>query len=345
MSVSEIRTENVTRCPLCGTEDRRVLYTGLRDRLFGAPGEWNLKGCGLSGTAYLDPRPLPEDIGKAYTTYYTHSAPAQPAGDSLVHRFYRRIRDGYLGRRWGYDNGLRTWQKTLAPLLYLHPGRRADLDFSVMYLETTPGGRLLDVGCGNGEFIERMKKLGWYVEGIDLDENAVRVARERGLEVRAGTLESQRYPSMSFDAVTMSHVIEHVHAPIALMRECYRLLKPGGRLVIVTPNASSMGHKYFKEAWRGLEPPRHLCIFTPSSLDRLVKGAGFKRCRISSTIRDANTMMITSRRIGQASGYLTGCRRPRLVEVWGRTMQFLEWAALKVDPDIGEEIASVSVKR
>ncbi len=344
MSGGEIRAENVTRCPLCGDEDRRVLYTGLRDRLFGAPGEWTLKACGRCGTAYLDPRPIAEDIGKAYATYYTHSGPVQPKGNSPVHRFYRAIKDGYLGRRWGYDKGLRTWQKTLAPLLYLHPGRRAQLDFTVMYLGAMPGASLLDVGCGSGALIERLGNLGWRAEGLDLDPLAVKTGQERGLRVHLGTLEDPPYSDASFDAITMSHVIEHVHDPHALLRECHRVLKPGGRLVIVTPNIRSLGHKQFNAAWRGLEPPRHLQIFTPEALGRLGQEAGFQKPSVSTTMQSANWMYVASESIRHTGTYAMDESESWIAKLRGRVMQHLEWAVLKANPDVGEEIVSVMEK-
>ena len=339
MNRGEIRTENVTRCPLCGDEDRRVLYTGLRDRLFGTPGEWTLKECGRCATAYLDPRPIAEDIGKAYAGYYTHSAPPQPKGNSPVHRFYRAIKEGYLGWRWGYDKGLRTWQKMLAPLLYLHPGRRAQLDFTVMYLGAMPGAHLLDVGCGSGALIERLGNLGWLAEGVDPDPLAVRTAQERGLLVHLGTLEDRSYSDASFDAVTVSHVIEHVYQPHSLLRECHRILKPGGRLVVATPNIRSLGHKQFNAAWRGLEPPRHLQILSPSALLYLAERAGFRNSSVQTSMQSADFIYATSRSIQRSDTYASRIERLR-----GRVMQHLEWAALRARPDVGEEIVAVLEK-
>ena len=92
---------------------------------------------------------------------------------------------------------------------------------------------------------------------------AVQVARQRGLEVDCGAVEDQRYPAAAFDAVTLNHVIEHVPDPLATVAECRRLLKPGGRLLMFTPNAGSLAHWMFGRDWRGLEPPRHLHLFAP----------------------------------------------------------------------------------
>lgn len=349
MNEDAIRTEEVPRCPLCGNGKCEVLYAGLRDRLFGVPGEWTLRRCRRCGLVFLDPRPIPEDVQKAYSGYCTHSISEppksnQPKKTSLARRIYRMAKDGYLGKRWGYYNGLEKWQIALAPLIYLLPNRRADLDFSVMHLKATPGGRLVDVGCGNGTLIERLKNLGWRVEGVELDGLAAQVARRRNLEVYYGTLEARNYPDESFDAVTISHVIEHVYDPLQLLRECHRILKPQGRLIVATPNLSSWGHKYFKAAWLGLDPPRHLQVFTSSLLVLLAKRAGFHRFELSTTIREADEVFIASRSIQRTGSYIIGGPQSRTTRILARGVQLLEWAVLKVKCNVGEEIVVVLEK-
>jgi SAM-dependent methyltransferase len=106
------------------------------------------------------------------------------------------------------------------------------------------------------------------------------VATKNGLDVALGSLEQQCYPSEHFDAVTLSHVIEHVPDPVGTLVECARLLKKGGKLVIATPNNASLGHRLFGRNWRGLEPPRHLHIFSPQSLRRTLGMAGFQNITI-----------------------------------------------------------------
>src|SRR5208283_4697550 len=113
-------------------------------------------------------------------------------------------------------------------------------------------------GCGDGRFLALMRDAGWDVYGIEPDPVAAKVAqRELGTSVTVGALEDAGFPDEAFDAVTLSHVIEHVHDPVALLAECRRVLKPDGSVVIVTPNIRSLGHQKFQSLWRGLEPPRH----------------------------------------------------------------------------------------
>ncbi|MDW8308303.1 MAG: class I SAM-dependent methyltransferase [Verrucomicrobiales bacterium] len=271
-----IGTEARPRCCLCGAEGR-PLYAGLRDRLFSAPGVWSLRQCpdGRCGLLWLDPMPRAEEIARAYARYYTHAAVGNGSASALK-RAWRTWKAAYLTERFGYNGeAKRGPTRALAALMYLLPVRRRDVEASVRYLPAQPGGRLLDVGCGSGDWLVQMRARGWQVEGLDFDPTAVEVARKRGLPVRLGPLEQQGYEAESFDAVTLHHVIEHVPDPVATLRECHRVLRRGGRLVVATPNVHSLSHRVFGPDWRGLEPPRHLHLFTPESLRRALRDAGF----------------------------------------------------------------------
>lgn len=155
--------------------------------------------------------------------------------------------------------------------------RQVQIDRWIRHLPAPaqPGARLLDVGCGNGSFLDQMRQLGWAVVGIEPDAGAVAVAKTGGLEVHQGLLDGGFAATAPFDAITLGHVVEHLHDPAGTLRHCLDLLRPGGWLWIATPNLQSAGHKRFGPAWRGLEPPRHLVIFTPYSLRGLLERIGF----------------------------------------------------------------------
>ena len=124
-----IRHRPCPRYVLCGTQGR-PLYGALRDRLFGAPGEWDLKQCPDSGCGliWLDPMPVKEDIALAYQLYYTHSKQYQPVRDTWRRRISRVAGQGYLTYKYGYtDSGLQLRWKWLSVLTLLNPGLRADL--------------------------------------------------------------------------------------------------------------------------------------------------------------------------------------------------------------------------
>jgi 2-polyprenyl-3-methyl-5-hydroxy-6-metoxy-1,4-benzoquinol methylase len=339
-----IRVRDVGYCDCCGSSGR-VLYHDMHDMLFAAPGSWRVMACSgpNCGLMWLSPRPLEQDIGKLYLSYYTHQ-------DTLLHPSLRRrilgsLEDAYLAEKYGYKGGRNgAWQRILALALCLHPGKRADADFSVMHLPATLRGRLLDVGCGSGVQLERMRALGWEVEGVDVDAAAVQNARRKGLNIHLGDLEDCRFPDGSFDVVTMSHLIEHVGNPQRLLRECHRILKPSGRLVLVTPNAQSWGHRIFRDRWRGLEVPRHLFVFTVSTLRHLAESANFRTVNASTTIRGAAWMFFASKCLRQRGTFESGQRPAVWVWLWAEAMRLLEWAMLKARWNVGEEILLIAHK-
>ena len=269
--------ESVAACPVCGSQQRRVLYTGLRDRVFFcAPGEWSLHECLGCGTAYLDPCPTPETIHLAYQTYFTHQTSTPPPSWSPLSELLGRVRAAYLHARYEYKPLSSSWaDRILRFAAYLHPAWKDGLDASVFHLNAIPGGHLLEVGCGSGAALQSMQQKGWCVTGLDFDAGAVDNARSKGLDVRHGQLSAQAFADQTFDAVVMGHVIEHVHSPIELLAECRRILKKGGILVVLTPNVNSRGHRHYGRNWRGLEPPRHLQIFSPESLASIAVNAGY----------------------------------------------------------------------
>jgi SAM-dependent methyltransferase len=134
---------------------------------------------------------------------------------------------------------------------------------------------VLDVGCGDGAFLLNARSCGWEAIGVDPDPKAVANASSKGLTVYESGIEYFDGKKEIFDAITLSHVIEHVHDPIAVLEFCFTLLKPGGQLWIETPNIDSLGHRHFRSNWRGLEVPRHLVLFNRNSLQHAVQLVGF----------------------------------------------------------------------
>ncbi len=342
-----IKTKEKPACIVCN-EIGKLLYINQKDKLFGTPGKWNLKKCTKAqcGSIWLDPMPIESDIGKAYQTYYTHTE-ANEVSSSLLGRAYRYIKQCYLASRFGYDQNIPNFSffhRILGQLMYMHPCRRADLDFSIMYMPQKNDGLLLEIGCGSGSMLQIMQGLGWKVEGVEVDTKAVEIARSKGLNVNDGDLSSQKYPDDHFDAITMSHVIEHVHDPFCLLQECHRILKPNGMISIVTPNALSFGHKIYKSSWLHLDPPRHLHIFSPFALESLVTKTSLKIKYNSTTLRDANNLFIASRSIRKNATYVMGSPAGLLLKIWARGMQIVEWLLLKITPAKGEEIVMIATK-
>ena len=324
-----IRTLAHPNCPPCRARGATV-YENLRDNFFGAPGDWKVSRCTQVRCAmlWLNPRPVEDDFWKAYRNYFTHHDRTEPFRAN-EHGFSRTTRDA-IERTYvacGKRSATRC-ERVLGLLACLDPVRRADTDFPIRYLPREDAGGLLDLGCGRGELVARMSSLGWRAEGIDTDPVAVEVARSKNIRVRCGPLHEQKFPQGSFDAVVMSHVIEHVHRPLELLKEVYRILRPGRLLVVATPNAGSWGHRLLGSRWPFLDPPRHLQIFTTRALKALARAAGFADIHARTEIRTAAAMLPL---IGYGA-------------IDGRLFAYVENLALHLGGDLGKEIALVATK-
>lgn len=340
---SEAHLEGVPVCPACGSGKRAVFYHDLRDHTFATPGEWTLQRCTDCGSAYLDPRPNRESIGMAYLDYYTHESSAEPPegpATGALQRFKLALRNGYLRARYrlrvppGF--GFARW---LVPLFF--PYRRGAFDKRVRHLVLPDGpARLLDIGCGNGEFVRLAADHGWDAAGIEPDPKAVAAGREAGLPIEQGGFPRTRFDDRSFQAVTLSHVMEHLHDPIDALKEVHRILQTGGKIWIATPNFRSPLHRAFGRAWRGLEPPRHLVIFNRRSLGQALRKAGFSEVRFEGGYPTTRWLFAASQEIRAR----TESRPVPAVSRWAALRLSLLEAAALFDPRFNEEILVTAVK-
>ncbi len=268
--------ESVDHCPVCGESNRDLLYEDLTDRSYrSAPGKWALFRCVGCGSAYLDPRPDAETAPLAYRTYYGDASPGPDAPRHGWHRIRRALRNDYLNATYRYHIEPATRAgRLIVPLL---PRYRALADEHVRHLRLPEGRpRLLDLGCGEGEFLAEMQSLGWSVEGIDPSADAVATARARGVPARQGTLEESTLEPGSLDAITFRLVFEHLRDPIGVLAECRRALKRDGVLWIATPSLDADAHRVFGRNWIHLEPPRHTVVYTLSALSGGLARVGFE---------------------------------------------------------------------
>ncbi len=283
------------------------LYEGVGDYFFhsGFSADYRVCSDPRCRTIVQSPLPTPAELGRYYGTYYTHASlgpvarwqwRAEGRLEALLHRGLRAA-DGC----------------TPAPLETL---RSTNLLLNAAGV--VPGGErpsALDVGCGNGASLVMLSAFGYAeAKGVETDERACEAARGLGFEVLPGTAEAIPYPDASFDLVFLRHVIEHVTDPVRAIRECLRVIKPGGFLSLLTPNAAARMHGRYRRYWRGLESPRHVHVFTPPSLARVVERCGATVVRAGANDRSSWWMSRMSRAGVRAAGG-DPAREPPLFEL------------------------------
>jgi SAM-dependent methyltransferase len=224
-----------TACPMCGGDDGRLLIEG-RDLLHPGDESFRLLTCQVCGHIYQNPRPTVAAIDRHYPENYI---PFQKAIEDEP-RWWRR-----LDRRYGQ------YRRCM-------PVHRA----------AGQPGRLLDVGCATGLFLDGMRRLGWQVQGVEPSRSAAVYARDRfGLDVFQGRLEDAGFADHSFDVVTLWDVLEHVHEPREILSDIARILRPGGLVVLSLPNPDSLEARLLGRFWLGWDLPRHLNLFRPLLLN------------------------------------------------------------------------------
>lgn len=231
-------------CSFCGSTEAKLLFSGP-DRLLGLPGEFTLVYCCRCGLLRQNPRPTIGTMDFYYPPEYEPYSLAIDDEPSLIRRWDRRY--GMLKRA----RAIERYQ---------------------------PGGRLLDVGCATGNFLNEMASRGvWQVEGVEPNDEVATYARDRfGLTVHGGRLTGVQLKAESFDVVTMWNVLEHLHDPMRNLQAVQRILRPGGLFVFSIPNLEGFDARLFGRFWMGWELPRHLYQFPRSVLDRMLSTVGME---------------------------------------------------------------------
>lgn len=232
-----------TPCDWCGSNECELFFEGP-DRLMRLPGQFRLVRCHQCGLMRQNPRLAWESLKDYYPEGYASHIPLIREEPSLLRR---------LDRRYGM------WKQV-----------RAVEEFQ-------RGGRLLDVGCGTGVFLEEILRSGrWQVVGIDPTERAAVYARTAlQVEIHQGRFSEVALPANSFDVITLWHVLEHLDHPIADLRHAHQLLKENGWLVFAIPNIEGLEAHIFGSYWVGWDLPRHLYQFPHSTLRTILSTLGF----------------------------------------------------------------------
>lgn len=271
--------EHVGKCAYCGSAERTLAYKDVQDwSFYCAPGKWSYWDCTACKSLYLDPRPTQATIGVAYGSYYTHAAVSRV---SIIKKIKEKIINEYFAFALNVDikprlNIPASLRWVLYPIKY-----KLVIPFGFKALSELPKGKMLDVGCGNGDTVFYAKQIGWQAKGIELDPVAVNAAKSRGLDIVEGTYENLSDYSNEYDCVVCSHVLEHVYDPVKMLQLLSETLKSNGVLILSLPNASSHLRQQFGAYWRGMEAPRHIAIPTVEKIREVLVQLKFKKIHIN----------------------------------------------------------------
>lgn len=253
-----------------------------RDRLMGGPGEFAVLRCGGCGLASTQPRIGAERFDEYYPAGY-HAGDERVGGGAV-----RPLRTGVVERA------------RLAAIVRLGPYRP---------LSRRPPGRMLDVGCGDGELALAFARRGWRVAGVEPAAGAAARAGAGGVEVHTGTLEDAPWRGPTFDAIVFNHSLEHLPDPLDGLRRAGALLRAGGMVAVAVPNFGCWQRRAFGSRWFQLDLPRHLQHLDARTLGGLMARAGLRPvARTTASMRPGLLMSVQYAVFGRARWTGRGAR-------------------------------------
>ncbi len=274
----EVELESVA-CPLCQGGEAALVLTAP---VVGGEAEerFAIVECQACGMHFTNPRPTLETISHYYPSDYSCYDVRRNWDERPRARLRRYLEREVLRASHGYppSPGIATHVGAIAGRSWIR--RRIQRCFWIPFVES---GKLLDVGCGSGAFLKRMRQLGWQAEGLDFSPVAAERAQAwTGCPVRVDSLPSEAIPPSSFDVVTMWQVLEHTHHPREFIRGAREITKPGGWIYLSVPNFAGWSRTAFGAEWVGVDVPRHLLHFTPDCLSRLLSSEGWQVKRVET---------------------------------------------------------------
>lgn len=236
-------TIHISSCPVCNHSDWEQ-HLKVKDHSISKEA-FSLEKCRNCSFVITQDQPDQNSIGPYYASenYISHS----DIQKGLVNRLYHGIRTYMLDKK-------RTWVEE--------------------NISDTTGKKLLDIGCGTGYFLSNMVENGWNGRGLEPDVNARKAAKEK-FKLKVDDASKLFEIQEQFDAITMWHVLEHVHQLNDYFEQFKKLLKPNGLLLIAVPNYTSKDAQQYKDYWAAYDVPRHLWHFSPASMKILMDKHGF----------------------------------------------------------------------
>jgi len=252
-------------CPLgCPPDDEPVLVG--RDRLQNLSGEFPIVRCRRCGVLRTDPRPTPGSMAFYYPDGY---GPYESTGVAVPD-------GGAIPRP--------AWRRAISTVV------QRVTDSKAQEIPRLAPGRMLEIGCAAGSFLDLMAGRGWDVEGIEFSPTAAARARRAGYRVHAGSVESAPESSAPYDLVVGWMVLEHLHDPVGALKKLRQWTRPGGWLAVSVPDAGSLPFRLFGAAWYALNLPNHLWHPTRRTIGKVLEHAGWKVARVTDQ-RDVRNLM------------------------------------------------------
>ena len=275
-------TEELNCCPNCQSKDNLFWCHG-RDRLNElSQQEFIYSRCQNCNLIFLALRPLETEIHNFYPENYQpyqskkehkNSSKTNLSRDKLgkEEQFSQKIPQKILTKS---KELTKTALDKLFPETYKH-------QLQEFYQPSEAGATLLDFGCGSELFLNNAREQGWNTIGIDFSPQSVEQVRAHGHQ--ALLMSSQVWDEIedeSLDCVRMNHVLEHLYHPQKNLQAIYAKMKPGGTLHIGVPNPYSITSRIFRSKWWGLECPRHIMLYSPALLKRILTSMGFSEIKL-----------------------------------------------------------------
>ncbi len=247
------------KCCVCDSDDAEKIGAGADFEYRTSDGSFDVMQCNSCGLVYINPRPSISEFETIYPENY-HAFDFSEENFGIVHKIRSRLE----------AKRVLSWCK----------GLKDD-------------AKILDVGCGDGFHLDLLKNYGaktWHLDGIDIDERAVEMAKKRNLNVKHATIQDIENERGNFyDLAFTVQTIEHVEQPFEFLTSIKKVLKPNGKLVVVTDNTDSYDFKLFKKShWGGYHFPRHWNLFNKNNLAKLGEKAGFETEKITTQVSPVN---------------------------------------------------------
>jgi len=263
--------KKIDECEICGN----TLFTKLfkeKDKLIGIPGEFKMVKCNSCGIEFINPQPSYKELSKYYNNkkYYSLKKIDKDSYKTKLKLFMYQL---YFTKN----------RKYLLKVLF------SPIKFMIRTVIIEKDKKLLDIGCGSGQFLYEMKQLGLDVHGIENGILDKELAND--LRIQNKDLISAKYPSNYFNIITMNHVLEHLNNPSATIKEIYRILKKDGKFIIGVPNTNSYVNKIFDKNWLAYDVPRHLFNYSDKLLIDFLKKNKFKIKKIRYNSRPSQFVM------------------------------------------------------